>query len=91
MTEEVGKGDRGYGVTDRANGKVLPQQRWARGRAKQGLLNHPDAEVTETGLKTRARLGFILKAQTRAKMGLNNCTSTIFYYLLKKIFSIPKI
>jgi hypothetical protein len=26
-------------------------------------------EVTETGLKTQARLGFVPKAQTRSKMG----------------------
>jgi hypothetical protein len=56
-----------------------------RGRAKQVLLSHPDMEVTETGLKTWARLrlshkasetwarlGFVLKAQTRAKMELNS-------------------
>ena len=69
-------------MTDRANGKALHQERWGRGRAKQVLLSHPDREVTETGLKTRARLRlshkatktlarlrFVLKAQTRAKMG----------------------
>jgi hypothetical protein len=28
-------------------------------------------EVTEIGLKTRARLGFVFKAQTRAKIGPN--------------------
>ena len=69
MGEE--KGDRGYGVTDRANGKALHQQWWGRGRAKQVLLSHPNTEVTETCLKTSARLGFVLKAQTRAKMGPN--------------------
>jgi hypothetical protein len=41
----------GYGVTDKANGKALPQQRLGRGKAKQVLLSHPDMEVTETGLK----------------------------------------
>jgi hypothetical protein len=69
-------------VTDRANGKALHQQWWGRGRAKQDLLSHLDMEVTETGLKTRARLrlshkaaetrarlGFVFKAQTRAKWG----------------------
>jgi hypothetical protein len=47
-------------------------------------LSHPDTEVTKTGLKSRARLrlfhkaadalarlGFVLKEQTRAKMGPN--------------------
>jgi hypothetical protein len=32
-------------------------------------------EVTETGLKTRVRLRFVLKAQIRAKMGPNRCSS----------------
>ena len=86
----MGKGDRGYGVTDRANGKALHQQWQGRGRAKQVLLSHPNMEVTETGLKTRARLrlshkaaetrarlGFVLKAQTRAKMGPNTWTLTM--------------
>ena len=44
------------------------------GRAEAGLKSFaesPDSEVIETGLKTRARLGFVFKAQTRAKMGLN--------------------
>lgn len=41
------------------------------GGAKQVLLSHTDTEVTETGLITRARLGFVLKAQNRAKMGPN--------------------
>ena len=50
-------------MTDRANGKALHQQQQGRGRAKQVLLSHPDTEVTETGLKTRARLGFVLKAK----------------------------
>ena len=59
-------------MTDRANGKALHQQWRGRGRAKQVLLSHPDMEVTETGLKTQARLRFVLKAQTRAKMGPNN-------------------
>jgi hypothetical protein len=59
MTKEAGKGVRRYGVTDRANGKALHQQWQGRGRAKQGLLSHP----------TQSRLGFVLKAQTRAKMG----------------------
>jgi hypothetical protein len=81
----VSPGDKGYGVTDRANGKALHQQRRGRGKAKQVLLSHPDMEVTETGFKTqarlrlspnkatetRARLGFVLKAQTRTKMGHN--------------------
>jgi hypothetical protein len=58
-------------VTDRAKGKVLHQQQQGKGRAKQVLLSYPDSEVTETGLKTRARLRFVLKAQTRAKMGPN--------------------
>jgi len=58
-------------VTDRANGKALCQQWQGRGRAKQVLLSHPDKEVTEKGLKTQARLGFVLKAQTRAKMEHN--------------------
>jgi hypothetical protein len=35
MTEKAGKGDRGYGVADRANSKALHQQRWGRGKAKQ--------------------------------------------------------
>ena len=48
-------------MTDRANGKALHQQWQGRGRAKQGLLSHP----------TQSRLGFVLKAQTRAKMGPN--------------------
>ena len=39
-------------MTNRANGKALPQQRQGRGRAKQVLLSHPDMEVTEIGLKT---------------------------------------
>ena len=56
-------------MTDRANGKALHQR--GRGRAKQVLLSHPNTEVTETGLKTQVRLGFVLKAQTRAKMGPN--------------------
>jgi hypothetical protein len=64
-------GDRGYGVTDRANGKALHQQQQGRGRAKQVLLSHPNMEVTETGLKTQVRLGFVLKAQTRVKLGPN--------------------
>ena len=76
-------------MTDRANGKALHQQWWGRGRAKQVLLSHPDMEVTETGLKTqarlrlshkatetRARLRFVLKAQTRTKMGPNVPYST---------------
>ena len=71
-------------MTDRANGKALHQQRQGRGRAKQVLLSHPDMEVTETGLKTgarlwlshkaaetQARLRFVLKVQTRGKMGPN--------------------
>ena len=57
-------------MTDRANGKALhQQQQLGRGRAKQVMLSHPDMEVTETGLQIRARLWFVLKAQTRAKMG----------------------
>ena len=80
----MGKGDRGYGVTDKANGKALHHQWQCRVRAKQVFLSLPDTEVTETGLKTqarlrlshraaetRARLRFVLKAQTRAKMGPN--------------------
>jgi hypothetical protein len=44
-------------VTDRANGKALHQQGGeGRDRAKQALLSHRDMEVTETGLKTGARL-----------------------------------
>jgi hypothetical protein len=62
-------------VTDRANGKALHQQQRGKGRAKQFLLSHPNTEVTETGLKTPARLGFVLKAQTRAKMGHNKLMS----------------
>jgi hypothetical protein len=71
-------------VTDRANGKALHQQWQGRGGAKQVLLSHPDKEVTETGHKTRARLRlsheatetrgrlrFVLKAQTRTKIGPN--------------------
>ena len=72
-------------MTDRANGKALHQQQQGRGRTKHVLLSHLDREVTETGLKTqarlrlsphkaaetRARLGFVLKAQTRTKMGHN--------------------
>ena len=71
-------------MTDRANGKALHLQWWGRGRAKHVLLNHLDTEVTETGLKTRARLrlsqeaadtqarlGCVLKAQTRAKIEPN--------------------
>jgi hypothetical protein len=58
-------------VTDRTHGKALPQQWQGRGRDKQVLLSHPNTEVTETGLKTLARLGFVLRAQTRAKMGPN--------------------
>ena len=63
-------------MTDRANGKALHQQWQGRGRAKQVLLSHPNTEVTETGLKTQARLGFVLKAQTRVKLGPNTheCT-----------------
>ena len=71
MTKEAGKGVRRYGVTDRANGKALHQQWQGRGRAKQVLLSHPNKEVTETSLKTWARLGFVLRAQTRTKMGPN--------------------
>jgi hypothetical protein len=56
-------------VTDRVKGKALHQQWQGRGRARQVLLSLPDTEVTETGLKTQARIGFVLKAQTRAKMG----------------------
>ena len=54
------------------------------GRAEAGPNSHSYTEVTETGLKTRARLRlshkatktlarlrFVLKAQTRAKMGSN--------------------
>ena len=59
----MGKGDRGYGVTDRANGKALHKQQRGRGRAKQVLLSHPNTEVTETGLKTRARLRHTYKAE----------------------------
>ena len=61
----------GNGVIGRTNGKALPQQWWDRGRAKQVLLSHPDTEVTETGLRTQARLRLSHKAQTRAKMGHN--------------------
>ena len=39
--------------------------------AKKGLLSHPDMEVTETSLKTRASLRFVLKVQTRVKMEPN--------------------
>jgi hypothetical protein len=46
----------------------------SRGRAKQVFWNHLDTEMTEIGLKTRARLRFVLKAQTRAIMGPNNTT-----------------
>ena len=49
MTQEVGKGDREYGVTDKPNGNALHQQQQGRGRAKQVLLSHPNMEVTETG------------------------------------------
>ena len=56
-------------MTDKARDKVLTQQRRVRSRAKQVLLSHPNMEVTETGLKTQARLGFVPKAQTRSKMG----------------------
>ena len=38
---------------------------------KQVLLSHPDMEVTETGLQTGTRLGFVLKTQIKAKMGPN--------------------
>ena len=71
-------------MTDRANGKALHQQWWGRGRVKQVVLSHPGTEVTAAELKTRARLRlshkatetrarlrFVLKAQTRAKMGPN--------------------
>jgi hypothetical protein len=58
-------------VTDKANVKALHQQWQDRERAKQVLLSHPDMEMTETGLKTRARLQFVLKAQNRAKTGSN--------------------
>ena len=67
----MGKGDREYGVTDKPNGNALHQQQQGRGRTKHVLLSHLDREVTETGLKTQARLRFVLKAQTRAKMGTN--------------------
>ena len=59
----MGKGDRGYGVIDRANGKALHQLWKGRGRAKQALLSHLDTEVTETGLKTRARLRLTYEAE----------------------------
>jgi hypothetical protein len=69
-------------VTDRANGKVLYQQWWGRDRAKQVLLSHPDTEVTETGLRTQARLWFVLKAQTRTK-GAQLCFITEIVTLTK--------
>ena len=78
----MGKGDGGYGVTDRANGKALHQQQQGRGRAKQVLLSHPDKEVTEKGLKTQARLWFVLKAQTRTK-GAQLCFITEIVTLTK--------
>ena len=53
----------GNGVIGRTNGKALPQQWWDRGRAKQVLLSHTDTEVTETGLKTRARLRLTYEAE----------------------------
>ena len=59
----MGKGDREYGVTDRANCKALPQQWQGRGKAKQDLLSHLDTEVTETSLKTQDRLKFFLMAK----------------------------
>ena len=76
-------------MTDRANGKALPQQQWGRDRDKQILLSHPNTEVTETALKrlshkaaeNRARLGFVLKAQTRTKMGptkILHCQVSLF-------------
>ena len=59
----MGKGYGGYGVTDRANGIALHQQRQGtEAEPKQVLLSHPDTEVTETGLKTRARLRLSQKA-----------------------------
>ena len=69
-------------MTDRANGKALHQQRQGRGRTKHALLSHSDMEaglktqvslgLSHNAAETRARLGFILKAQTRAKMGPNS-------------------
>lgn len=50
-------------MTNRANGKALPQQWQGRGKAKQDLLSHLDTEVTETSLKTQDRLKFFLMAK----------------------------
>jgi hypothetical protein len=50
-------------MIDRANGKALHQLWKGRGRAKQALLSHLDTEVTETGLKTRARLRLTYEAE----------------------------
>jgi hypothetical protein len=59
----------GNGVIGRTNGKALPQQWWDRGRAKQVLLSHTDTEVTETGLKTRARYRLSHEAsETQARL-----------------------
>jgi hypothetical protein len=76
----------------------LHQQWQGRGRAKQVLLSHPNTEVTETGLKTQTRLRFILKAQTRTKMGLNNCILFLgdngcFYlhHIGKEAYNFPEI
>ena len=58
-------------MTDKTKNKVLTKQQRVRSRAKQVLLSHTNKEVTETGLKTQARLGFVPKAQNRAKMWPN--------------------
>jgi hypothetical protein len=50
--------------------KLYISKRQRQRQGQTGLLSHPDTEVTEIGLKTGARLGFVLKAQTRAKMGV---------------------
>ena len=94
--KEAEKGDGGYGVTDKANVKAIHQQKQGRGRAKQILLTHPGMEVTETGLKTQARLKlshkatetqarlrFVLKVQTWAKMGLNKSPNCYPQYISK--------
>ena len=84
----MGKGDRGYGVTDRANGIALHQQRQGtEAEPKQVLLSHPDMEVTETGLKTQARLWFVLKAQTRTK-GAQLCFITEIVSLTKAVVQL---
>ena len=52
----MGKGDRGYGVTDRANEDILDQRWLGKGRLKQVMLSYSSTEVSKIFSKLEQRL-----------------------------------